>query len=537
MAHDVFVSYSSKDKITADAVCAKLESNGIRCWIAPRDVTPGLEWGESIVEAIEQSRIMVLVFSADANASPQIRREVERAVNRGVVILPLRIENVLPGRALEYFIGNVHWLDAMTPPLEKHLQHLTGTLKVLLERMRPQGEVFAAESEPPLDSQPELASAPAGSHEDWVADPARFAATAEESTKPHVATPLSIAKEQNFLPRFALRAVVSVVLAAIVLVSSWLGIQAWRRSRAVAGAAWFTRQSGTISGLYAVARSFDGRYLWVVGNNGIVLESDGSGANWVVRHKEDSTSLNSIFATIDGDRLWVSRYAYRLLISNDGGVSWSILDPSVREDGGGSSNGLKSLFGTTDAQHLWAIGSSGGAVVQSDDQGQSWRQIEPRHQGFLYTLAGTPDGKRLWAAGQNGALVQSNNGGVDFAQRSSGVGASLFSIFVAGDGNRVWIVGDNGTILASEDGGSHWSVRNSGTTQMLESIFGTPDGRHLWVVGTNGVILQSDDKGFTWTIRHSGTTEILFSIVGSRDGHHLCAVGNRGTILESDSGN
>ena len=90
MAHDVFISHSVKDKVTADAVCALLESEGVRCWIAPRDVMPGMEWGECIIEAIEQTRVMVLVFTADANASPQIRREVERAVNHGVAILPVR---------------------------------------------------------------------------------------------------------------------------------------------------------------------------------------------------------------------------------------------------------------------------------------------------------------------------------------------------------------------------------------------------------------------------------------------------------------
>jgi hypothetical protein len=135
MAHDVFISHSAKNKTTADAVCAMLESEGIRCWIAPRDVTPGLEWGESIIEAIEQSRVMVLLFTAEANESPQIRREVERAVNRGVVILPLRIEEVVPSKALEYFIGNVHWLDALTLPLEGHLRQLAGTVKILVARM------------------------------------------------------------------------------------------------------------------------------------------------------------------------------------------------------------------------------------------------------------------------------------------------------------------------------------------------------------------------------------------------------------------
>jgi TIR domain len=62
MAHDVFISYSAKDKTTADGVCATLEAKGIRCWIAPRDILPGMDWGEAIIEAINGSRVIVLVF-------------------------------------------------------------------------------------------------------------------------------------------------------------------------------------------------------------------------------------------------------------------------------------------------------------------------------------------------------------------------------------------------------------------------------------------------------------------------------------------
>jgi hypothetical protein len=115
MAHDVFISYSAKDKATADAVCATLDGRGIRCWIAPRDILPGIDWGEAIIEAINASRVMILVFSSNANESNQIKREVERAVSKGLPIIPLRIENVAPVRSLEYFIGPVHWLDALTP--------------------------------------------------------------------------------------------------------------------------------------------------------------------------------------------------------------------------------------------------------------------------------------------------------------------------------------------------------------------------------------------------------------------------------------
>jgi TPR repeat protein len=137
MAHDVFISYSSKDKTTGDAVCAMLESEGIRCWIAPRDVTPSMEWSECIIDAIQECRIMVLVFTTSSNESPQIHREIERAVNHGVAVLPFRTEDILPDKALEYFIGDVHWLDALTVPLEAHLKNLAETVKMLLAKMPP----------------------------------------------------------------------------------------------------------------------------------------------------------------------------------------------------------------------------------------------------------------------------------------------------------------------------------------------------------------------------------------------------------------
>jgi hypothetical protein len=132
MAHDVFISHSTEDKPAADAVCAILEENGVRCWIAPRDIMPGADWGESIVKGIRTSRVLLLVFSTNANKSKQIKREVEIAADGGVTIVPLRIENILPTESFKYFLGNIHWLDALTPPLEKHLQEVAAKVKAIL---------------------------------------------------------------------------------------------------------------------------------------------------------------------------------------------------------------------------------------------------------------------------------------------------------------------------------------------------------------------------------------------------------------------
>lgn len=118
MGHDVFISHSAKDKAVADAVCAALEANGIRCWMAPRDIVPGESWAGSILKGIASCRMMVLVFSAHTNASVQIRRQMERAVHRGIPIAPVRIADVMPEGDMEYFLSSQHWMDALTPPFE-----------------------------------------------------------------------------------------------------------------------------------------------------------------------------------------------------------------------------------------------------------------------------------------------------------------------------------------------------------------------------------------------------------------------------------
>jgi hypothetical protein len=143
MKHDVFISYSTEDKTIADAVCHTLEGKKIRCWIAPRDIVPGVEWSEAIVYGIRGSYVMVLVFSSHANNSPQVKREVQMAFESAIPVIPLRVENVKPGEGLGYYLGPIHYLDALAPPLEKHLRQLADSVKALLENAgtgRPGGQ-------------------------------------------------------------------------------------------------------------------------------------------------------------------------------------------------------------------------------------------------------------------------------------------------------------------------------------------------------------------------------------------------------------
>jgi hypothetical protein len=132
MAHEVFISYSSEDSSIANAICHFIEERGIRVWIAPRDIIPGLVWSEVIVDAISESTILVLVFSLNSNKSTQVKREIEIAVSREIIIIPFRIQDTPLSKSLEYFIGPHHWLDALTPPLEKHIETLVDKVEILL---------------------------------------------------------------------------------------------------------------------------------------------------------------------------------------------------------------------------------------------------------------------------------------------------------------------------------------------------------------------------------------------------------------------
>ena len=129
MANEVFISYSQPDRDCASELVAQLEAGGVGCWIAPRDIAPAADWAAAIIEAISTARIMVLVFSASSNASPQVRREVERAVHKQLRILPFRIENVQPSQSLEYFLSAAHWLDAFPPPRAPHYARLCEYLR------------------------------------------------------------------------------------------------------------------------------------------------------------------------------------------------------------------------------------------------------------------------------------------------------------------------------------------------------------------------------------------------------------------------
>jgi tetratricopeptide (TPR) repeat protein len=135
MPHDVFISYSSKDESAARAVLAALEAAGIRGFLAPIDLRPGMEWDEALVRAIRQSSLVVLVLSPSSDGSCQVHNELHIANEEGVRILPCLLEEFRPSDAMRYRVGRLHWLSATPPPIEAHLGRITDATSRILKRI------------------------------------------------------------------------------------------------------------------------------------------------------------------------------------------------------------------------------------------------------------------------------------------------------------------------------------------------------------------------------------------------------------------
>ena len=132
MSPRVFISHSSEDKTIAETICQRFESDGIKCWIAPRDIEPGSDWTKAIMQGIEACQVFILVFSKQANESDHVYREVAKAFSACLVVVPFKIEAVSPTASLGYYLNTVQWLDAVNPPLEPHLSTLVERVKSLL---------------------------------------------------------------------------------------------------------------------------------------------------------------------------------------------------------------------------------------------------------------------------------------------------------------------------------------------------------------------------------------------------------------------
>ena len=179
MANNVFVSYSTKDKGITDSIVASLEQHNIKCWCAPRDIKPSDNWGEAISDAIQHSKIFLLIFTGHSNQSQRVLDELSFAISQDVTILPIRIENLKPNGAMRLHLSSRQWLDAYDPCLEKHINELikavSSTLKSIIDE-----EIMIASEETKQGQKKQKLSSNPFTFGNPIRDPERFIGRKED---------------------------------------------------------------------------------------------------------------------------------------------------------------------------------------------------------------------------------------------------------------------------------------------------------------------------------------------------------------------
>ena len=139
MTGKIFISHSTQDKKIADKIIEYLESEEFTCWVAPRDISPGMDWAESIIDGIDSASLMILIVSNWSNKSPQVRREVERAVSKGVTIIPLITEKIELSKWMQYYVSAHQWIDASSVPVKDVFHTLEDSIQAVFAKKTSDG--------------------------------------------------------------------------------------------------------------------------------------------------------------------------------------------------------------------------------------------------------------------------------------------------------------------------------------------------------------------------------------------------------------
>jgi len=130
VAHDVFLSFSSKDADLANDVAAACNNAGVRCWISTKDIDLGSRDYAGVIDAaIESSTLFLILFSTNSRDSPDVANEVELAKECGCTIIPVLIEDTPLRGPLRYRLITYEWFDKRRVLTEETIPVLVAHLR------------------------------------------------------------------------------------------------------------------------------------------------------------------------------------------------------------------------------------------------------------------------------------------------------------------------------------------------------------------------------------------------------------------------
>lgn len=533
MAHDVFISYSATDQRAANAVCHRLEAAGIRCWIAPRDVGFGKDWGLSIVEAIGEAKLVVVIFSAAANASRHVLDEVGTALDAGATVIPFRIEDIRPTGALLLHLNRLHWLDALSPPLDQHIDRLIESAK---RNLPAAGEGEEAQRPVQLSQEPRQQKQPP-ERKPFRPNPALAAVV-------FAAVILAVALALTLAGKFRIRTTppdqqTATKVEAPAQPAPVPPPGPNPKSRAAPASA-LLRTLYVEQFIYSIAFSPDGQMLASGSGNQIIKLWDSASGQLLKTLAGHGAGIYSVAFSPDGR-----------ILASDGGDLWDVasgqLVRTLTEPNGwigsvafsrdGRTLAAKETYKSTPLNDRCCIKTIN---LWDPESGQLLRTL-PGHSNGVSSLAFSPDGRTLASGSPDNAIaVWDPKSGQLLRTLNASNGSSLkstYSVAFSPDGRTLAAGSDDKTIKLWDVSSGQLLRTLAGGGDIIYSVAFSPDGRTL----ASG----SDDKTIKLWDPVSGQLfrtladhgEVIYAVAFSPDGRTLASGSGDNTIKLWDVAN
>ena len=141
-AADVFISYSREDKDRVLELTARLSAAGVPLWMDVGGIDGATMWGEEIVHALENAKVLLLMVTESAVRSHNVAKEVVLASERKGHILPVHLEPTKIPPSLRYPLAGIQHIEFFQGDPDENLK----TILRALERI---GVSIGQEKEPP----------------------------------------------------------------------------------------------------------------------------------------------------------------------------------------------------------------------------------------------------------------------------------------------------------------------------------------------------------------------------------------------------
>lgn len=134
MSHDVYICYDDVDKEIAEDVYSALKSRRLKCWMKSHDVRHDMV--KEMMDAINQSHVMVLIHSEDAKESNYVNTEVDMAFSKKIPIMVFKVDDSKIDGALEFFLRPQPKFDAFKNPDDEFKRLIETTYDLVREGRR-----------------------------------------------------------------------------------------------------------------------------------------------------------------------------------------------------------------------------------------------------------------------------------------------------------------------------------------------------------------------------------------------------------------